>query len=221
MTRTTLPLTVVALSATAALLLTACSGGSSNDKGSDTIKGANTAPASATDTPSESASAASDVKRPTITLPNDVKDTFEPETVGDPVKDAVLHDNTEMIRAMDAGIVAQNPKIPAVGFYLNDVALVNAIQWINSWRKVGWTVTGTTRYFNRVVTIDSTSKASLVYCGDESKGYGKVIKTGKIEGTKASKNSYVLYNTQLRKSSSGVWVTDQLVSQRGAQECQP
>jgi hypothetical protein len=71
------------------------------------------------------------------------------------------------------------------------------------------------------VAVQSATKATLSYCGDESKVFDKVIKTGHVKRTAPDKTSYVLYNTQLRKNSQGVWQTVQAFSQRGAAACQP
>lgn len=57
---------------------------------------------------------------------------------------------------------------------------------------------------------------------DESKAYSKVIKTGKLQGTEVTKDSYVIYNTLLRKDKTNdVWKTVKIISTRGAKECQP
>ncbi|MET9912729.1 hypothetical protein ABZZ74_39110 [Streptomyces sp. NPDC006476] len=85
----------------------------------------------------------------------------------------------------------------------------------------GLTVTGTVRYFDRQVSVASDNKASLTYCGDESKGYNKVIKTGEVKKTKTTKNSYVSYGVQVAKNAVGVWELVKIVSSRGADRCQP
>ena len=63
-------LVTATLTASAALLLTACGSGGDDGSSSDDIKGADTGVSS---TPSASASAASEVKRPTITLPQSLQ----------------------------------------------------------------------------------------------------------------------------------------------------
>ncbi|NEC87641.1 hypothetical protein [Streptomyces sp. SID12501] len=218
MKRRSLPV-AAALVASAALLLTACGGDDSGSKDNDKIAGADTGsetPAS----PTASASAAS-ADRPKIELPSDLAYTFTPEGTGDAVKDAVLKDNAEMIRALDAAIVAQNPRLPALEFYTEGEGAVAAQQWVKAFTDAKWTVTGTVRYFDRQVTISSKESASLTYCADESKGFSKVIKTNEIKKTPVSKDSYVAYGVQVQKNKDGVWETLKIQSTRGADGCQP
>ncbi|MDQ0932309.1 hypothetical protein [Streptomyces turgidiscabies] len=220
MKRRSLPV-AAALVASATLLLTACGGDNSGPKDNDKIAGADTgSKTSASPTASASASAAS-ADRPKIELPSDLTYTFTPEQTGDAVKDAVLKDNSEMIRALDAAIVAQNPRLPALEFYTEGEGAVAAEQWVKAFTDVKWTVTGAVRYFDRQVTISSNESASLTYCADESKGFSKVIKTNEIKKTPATKDSYVAYGVQVQKNKDGVWETLKIQSTRGADRCQP
>ncbi|MEU0058835.1 hypothetical protein [Streptomyces sp. NPDC006334] len=218
MTRRPRLLTTAAAGATAALLLTACGGGTNDTKSNDKIDGAETAPATPA---SPSASVPAPADRPKIELPADVKLTFTPETTGDAVKDAILADNAQLLRALNAAIVAQNPRLPALEYYTEGEGAVAAQDWVQSFKKVGWTVTGTVRYFDRQVNVESTNKASLSYCGDESKGFNKVIKTGKVKKTEATKDSYVAYGVQVAKNDKGVWQLVKISSTRGVERCQP
>ncbi|WP_405772767.1 hypothetical protein [Streptomyces sp. NBC_01538] len=220
MKRRSLPV-AAALVASAALLLTACGGDHSGPRDNDKIAGADTGSKTpASPTASASASAAS-AGRPKIELPSDLTYTFTPEQTGDAVKDAVLKDNSEMIRALDAAIVAQNPRLPALEFYTEGEGAVAAEQWVKAFTDVKWTVTGAVRYFDRQVTISSKESASLTYCADESKGFSKVIKTNEIKKTPATKDSYVAYGVQVQKNKDGVWETLKIQSTRGADRCQP
>ncbi|MGY1497918.1 hypothetical protein ACW4TU_15190 [Streptomyces sp. QTS52] len=220
MKRRSLPV-AAALVASAALLLTACGGDDSGSKDNDKIAGADTGSETpASPTASASASAAS-ADRPKIELPSDLTYTFTPEETGDTVKDAVLKDNAEMIRALDAAIVAQNPRLPALEFYTEGEGAVAAQQWVKAFTDAKWTVTGSVRYFDRQVTISSKKSASLSYCADESKGFSKVIKTNEIKKTPASKDSYVAYGVQVQRNKDGVWETLKIQSARGADRCQP
>ncbi|MER7836715.1 hypothetical protein ABTY98_12565 [Streptomyces sp. NPDC096040] len=220
MTRRSRLLTTATAGVTAALLLAGCGGGGGGDsKSNDKIAGADTG-SSASASPNASASSEAG-DRPEITLPSDVKLTFTPESTGDAVKDAILKDNAEFIRAINAAIVAQNPRLPALEYYTEGEGAVAAQDWVQSFKKAGWTVTGTVRYVDRQVSVESKDKASLTYCGDESKGYTKVIKTGVIEQTKVDKNSYVAYGAQVEKNNKGVWELVKIASSRGAAKCQP
>jgi hypothetical protein len=211
-------LTTVAAGATAVLLLAGCGGGGGGSKSNDKIAGADTgsaAPAS----PSASASAAAG--RPKIELPSDLKLIFEDTKTGDPVKDAVLADNAERMRAVDAAITGTDAKGQAVAFYNTGKALEAALSWVAEFKKAGATLTGVARYYDRKVTLSSKTSATLSFCADESKGFSKDKKTGKIAKTPVTKNSYVLYNTSLAKNSDGVWQTSQIISTRGAGQCRP
>jgi hypothetical protein len=61
----------------------------------------------------------------------------------------------------------------------------------------------------------------VIYCSDESKAFLKHRKTGKIDNTPTTAQSYVLYNTDLTENAQGVWQTDNISSVRGAKQCQP
>jgi hypothetical protein len=161
------------------------------------------------------------VERPKTELPSDVTLTFTPETSGDAVQDAILKDNAETLRALDAAIVAQNPRLPALEYYTEGEGAVAAQRWVQSFKSAGWTVTGTVRYFDRHVSVRSKDAASLSYCADESKGFSKVIKTGRTVNTKATKNSYVAYGVQVEKNERGIWELVKIASTRGADRCQP
>ncbi|MFJ3496529.1 hypothetical protein ACIPPJ_23455 [Streptomyces sp. NPDC086091] len=219
--RPRLRLTAPTATAAAALLLAGCGGGDEGAGGSgkdDRIAGAETG-VSAAASPSASPAAAG---RPEITLPSDVILTFTPDSTGDAVEDAILKDNAELVRALDAAIVAQNPRLPALEFYTEGEGAVAAQKWVRSFQDTGYTVTGTVRYFDRRVDVEpGAGKASLTYCADESKGYNKVIKSGEVKKTEATRNSYVAYGVEVEKNAQGVWELVDIASTRGADRCQP
>ncbi|MFE4858978.1 hypothetical protein [Streptomyces sp. NPDC056670] len=207
-----------ALAAAGALLLTGCGGGS---KGGDSkVAGADTASSGAAK-PSASASAPADAaNRPKVALPEGETLTFDPETTGDPVKDAVLKDNAEYVRAVDEAIADQDGKATKVAFYAKDDALVGALQWIAAVTKQDVSITGTIRYFDRQVSVRQDGAATLTYCGDETKGFTKDRKTGKVNVTPANSDSYISYALVLRKNDKGVWQATKLTSLRGDKKCQ-
>lgn len=210
-------LTAAAFAATAALTLSACGGGDDDSGGNDKIAGADTDKSPTPASPSATDSA----ERPKVTLPSDVKDVFSPEETGKSVEDAILRDNAEFVRALDAAIVAQDPRLPALEFYTEGEGAVAAEKWVQGFKDAGWTVTGTTRYFDRAVKVKSGTSAAIGYCADESKAYSKVIKTGELTGTKVSKDSYVAYSVEVAKNKQGVWELVKITSARGATGCQP
>ncbi|CAM5726729.1 Lipoprotein OS=Streptomyces albaduncus OX=68172 GN=FHS32_001130 PE=4 SV=1 [Streptomyces griseoloalbus] len=212
-------LAALALTAAAALTLSAC--GSDDDtpaKDKDTIAGADTGDKkspSPSETPSDSGS------RPKIAFPADAKNVFEGGETGDPTKDAVLADSASGVNSVDEAIFEGNTDTEALGFYNADKALSSAITYVQRYIDANDTWIGETRYFDREVTLKGARKAYVTYCSDESKSYIKNKKTGKVDKSPATSNSYVLYNAALTKNAEGVWQTTDVVSKRGAKECQP
>ncbi|MFI0505015.1 hypothetical protein ACH3WN_19570 [Streptomyces albogriseolus] len=206
-------LAALALTATAVLTLSAC--GSDDDRAGGTQADGDNKPAS------PSTSAATSPDRPEIELPADLKLTFEGGETGDPVKDAILADNVERMRAVDATIIGTDPQGKALAFYNTGKALADARNWVAQFEEAGATLTGEARYYDREVTLTGEDSATLVFCADESKGFSKDKKTNEIHRTPVTKNSYVLYNTRLDKNADGVWQTSQIISTRGAAQCQP
>ncbi|MET7762334.1 hypothetical protein ABZS71_09905 [Streptomyces sp. NPDC005393] len=207
---------LAALLTATALALTAC--GSDSKSGDDKeIDGAKKATQSA----SPGASPPDDgIQRPKITFPGDVQHVFEGRTTGDPKKDAVLADNERNILAEDDAIIRGDAKSPALKFYNQGEALIGAFDWVQKYLDADLTFTGTIRYFDRRVTLVGDNKASLAYCGDESKAYNKNRKTKKVDKAAPSADSYVLYNSRLVKNDKGVWQTTKLISKRGDRACQ-
>ncbi|MFH8464005.1 hypothetical protein [Streptomyces sp. NPDC017991] len=211
-------LAALTLTVAATLTLSACGGDSPDDE----VAGADSAAATATEkSGSPSASEEAAAGRPKIELPSDVKLSFTPDESEDAVKNAILKDNAELVRALDAAIVAQNARLPALEFYTEGEGAVAAQKWVKAFVDAGWTVTGDTRYFDRQVTVSAKNTASLSYCADESKAFSKVIKTGEIKGTEVTKESYVAYGVQVEKNDEGVWELMNISSTRGADKCQP
>lgn len=207
------------LTTAVALLLSGCGGSETEDSAKDKIAGADTG-ASASASPSPTATD-DGIDRPEVTLPEGDTLVFAPEATGDAKVDAVLKDNAEYLRAIDEAIGKQNPKSESVAFYSKDSAYIGSVEWITGFVKDGVTVTGTVRYSDRKVAFSKDGSAGLTYCADESKGYTKDIKSGKVNVTEATKNSHVLYNDRLRKNAKGVWQTTKSTSQRGSEVCQP
>ena len=182
-------LLAAALTAVAALSLSACGGGDDTSEGNDKIAGADTGGATSA-SPSKWPLRASD--RPEIKLPSDLTMTFEDGKTGDPDKDAVLADSADRMRATNAAIAGTDPNLG---------------------------ITGTIRYYNRTVTLEGSETASLVFRADESKGCAKDLKTDKPKVTTPSDEDFILYNTRLEKSDDGIWQTTRIVSTAGAKQC--
>ncbi|MCX2926733.1 hypothetical protein [Streptomyces sp. NEAU-W12] len=215
-------LAALALTAATALTLSACGGsdeeGSAKDKGSDKIAGADTG-SEKKSSPSPSASAAAG--RPKIEFPSDAENVFEYEKTGDPVKDAVLADSVLSVNSVDEAIFAGSTDTEALGFYNAEKALSGSIAYALGYIKKDDTWVGETRYFDYKVSLSGADEAYVTYCSDESKSFIKNKKTGKVEDTPTTADSYVLYSTKLEKSADGVWQTTDVASNRGSKECQP
>ncbi|MEU8603482.1 hypothetical protein [Streptomyces parvulus] len=208
------PLAAITLTFAAALTLSGCGGedGTSDRQGKA---------ASAGDGPSASPSVPMAGDRPAIEFPSDAKNVFEDEKTGDSAKDAVLADSALSINAVDEAIFTGSADTKALGFYNVDKALTSSIAYVQGYIDDNDTWIGVTRYFDRQAKFKGTDKAYVTYCSDESKSYIKNKKSGKVDRSPASADSYVLYNTALAKNPAGVWQTTDISSKRGDAACQP
>ncbi|PJM99199.1 hypothetical protein CG740_31770 [Streptomyces sp. CB01201] len=221
MNRRILPPAATALAATAALVLTACSSNDAKSQSSDKIAGANqNSGSSATPRALASASAPS-TDRPKIELPSDLSYTFDWPKNGDTAQSAVLSDAEQFIKAIDYAIVKQDPLQEAYRFYSEGELAASTQAYVQEYVKAKSRVTGSSRYYNATPLVSDHGTASLSYCQDQSKAYDMAILTGKVDKTPATKNSYVLYNTALRKNDRGIWITTKMLSTRGSSKCQP
>ncbi|WP_434594689.1 hypothetical protein [Streptomyces sp. A5-4] len=218
MNRRTLPAAVVFAAATA-LLLTACGGGDEEPKDKGKIAGAETGDAQKKESPS--ASAKSDAGRPEVKLPDDIKAVFQNWKTGDPKSDAVLADAAHRIDATNYAIAQGDADEPTLGFYYKGDALIGAAQWVKEFKDAGKSMTGTTRFFDPDVKVQSEDLATLTYCSFEGEAYVKDRKTGKAKKTPVTDKSYSLFSTRLEKTAKGVWQTSALDSQRGNDACTP
>lgn len=217
--RRTLPAALAALAATS-LLLTAC--GSDDEGGGDDekIKGADDA-SSAPPSPSPKESEPA-TDRPEIQLPSYAKVTFEESETGDPVKDAILHDSAQLVYAVEDAILKGELSTPALTFYNAGPSLAGSKKFIKEWVDAGDKWAGTIRYYDREVTVKDDRTASVVSCADENESWiTKNPESEKQPDTTPSADNYVMYNTLLEKNDAGVWVTTRMVSERGADRCQP
>lgn len=219
MARSALTMTAATFTATAALLLTACGG---DDSSPDDIKGAETGTAG----PSASASTpgTADVKRPDVSLPEDLKLVFDFEKPSDADATAALGDAANYIRALNHGITEQNAKDPAYGFYSAAGAARYAESQIREYVDGGWTLTGEDRYYQAETSpVGEGEKAKSIlvtFCEDQSKAYGKEVKTGKVHRTEESLASYQKFSLLMApQQDSPVWRAQQITVEGKATEC--
>ncbi|MFC9686058.1 hypothetical protein [Streptomyces sp. NPDC056948] len=219
MARRALTTTAAVFGTTAALLLTACGGGGGS---SDDIKGADKGASS----PSASASGSTptDVDRPDVSLPKDLDLVFDFEKPSDQDSAAALEDAANYIRALNHGITKQDPADPAFQFYASGQAAQYANSQIKEYVDGGWTLTGKDRYYqaetNPVDESEKVKTVNVTFCEDQSKVYGKEVKSEKIHRTKESLDSYQKF-TLLMASVQGkpVWRAQQVTVEGKAEEC--
>lgn len=204
---------VAALTASAALLLTAC-GGSDDSKDNDKIAGAEAgSEKSASPSPSASANGA---KRPEIKLPKTFQADFEGWTNSDTKLQAILNDGKEELRAGYAAIIDADLSSKAVAFYDVGDALKSSREWIKPYVDDDVTLIGEVRVFDPQVHISNEGFGVLFYCVDEGKASTKDRKTGKVTGTPKGTNSRLQYRMRLDKTEQDVWKTTTAETERGA-----
>ncbi|WP_406348873.1 hypothetical protein OHB10_19990 [Streptomyces sp. NBC_01597] len=219
MTRRTLTTTAAALTAAATLLLTACGGG--NDKSPDDIKGADKGSVSPSASASESASIGGD--GPDLSVPKDFKLTFAFDKPSDAKHAAALADAENYIRALKHAIAQQNPNDPAYQYYSLSQAAQYAKSQVESWKKGGYTVYGSDKYYDDEVTTLGGGQGVLVtFCRNQAKSFSKVIKTGKVLYNEESLESYLKFRLRMvpPSGSAKAWRAFTIEVIGKAKECQ-
>ncbi|TGB09465.1 hypothetical protein [Streptomyces sp. MZ04] len=197
-------LVTAALTASAALLLTAC-GSEGDDKSSDKIEGAGEGggKASASAEPSGN----DKVKRPEIKLPAEFRANFAGWTNSDPKQQAILDDGREELRAKYAAIIDAEPESDAVAFYNSGASLTTARKWIKGFTETDDSLIGEIKAYSPKVNVNGKDAAVFFYCVDERKASTKNRKTKKVTATPDSPESVLQYRARLTKSEQGVWQT--------------
>ncbi|MFE0135787.1 hypothetical protein ACFWY6_30075 [Streptomyces sp. NPDC059037] len=206
-------LVAAALTASAALLLTACGGNSDGDKDNKKIAGADTrssASPSASGTPDDAAAG-----RPKITLPKSFQADFQGWTNSDPKKQAILNDGKQELLAEYAAIIEGNPDSKVLAFYTDEAASQSARKWIKGFVDDDLVLIGRATVSKPQVSIADDGSGVLFYCVDESKGSTKNTKTGKVEHTPQNSKARVQYRNRLDKTPHGVWKTRYSETDRG------
>ncbi|MDH6217725.1 hypothetical protein [Streptomyces pseudovenezuelae] len=215
MARRALTTTAAAVTIAASLLLSACGGG--DDSSSGDIKGADTGSSS------PSASAAADGNAPDVSVPSDVKLVFDFTEPSDAKQAAALTNTQNYLRALNHGIVKQDPEDPAYQYYSGGQAATYAKQQIQAWVKGGWTPSGTDRFYDQdVKTLNDGKRVLVRFCENQAKFYSKEIKSGKVLYTDANLDSYLKYSVLMLppSGSSKVWKASVIEVTGKAKECQ-
>lgn len=219
MARHTLTMTTgLALTATAALL-TACGGASGTGKAAD-AKGTGRRSGG----PSASATASPGSGRPDVSVPGDLDLLFDFAKPSDADEAAALEDAANYIRALNHGIAKQNPEDPAFQFYSAGQAAQYAHTQIKDYVAGGWTLTGKDRYYRAATNPGGEStKVNTVrvpFCEDQSKVYGREVRSKKVHRTEESLASYQRFTLLMTaEHGSPVWRAQQVTVAERATEC--
>lgn len=204
--------------AAAALMLTACGGGGGDKKIAATTSGTPAGAPSASAT--TAAPATSAPAGPTFDFPSDVKVVVDPDTTGDATKDAVLRDQGYGQQAIFLAIAKLDASIPQFHKYVIESAAADWTSKIDWGRSNHESITGTTLFYNRKVTVTSATTAGVTFCQSERNSYGKNTKTGKAIKTTPSLDDFTFHTALMRKSAEGTWQMANYKSQDRAKDCE-
>lgn len=222
MKRRSLPV-AAALTATAALLLTAC--GSGDDKSSDNNKIAYAEQTTATPTKSAEPSAATTEKNPDgvdVSLPKDINLVFDWTKPSNKNEAAAMDDAANYIRAIYHGVDKRTSKDAAVAAYSTGNGLHYAQVQINEWIKGGWSASGTLRHYDATTrSAANGNSVEVAFCTDSSKFPGKEVKTGKILTSTPSIADYDHFKIVMVKfpTSDQLWQASNVIVETEAAAC--
>ncbi|MFJ4818831.1 hypothetical protein [Streptomyces sp. NPDC088801] len=222
MKRRSLPV-AAALTATAALLLTAC--GSDDDKSGDNDKIAGAGQAAETPKESASASGAPAEDKPGgvhLSLPSDMDLVFDWEKPKDKNEAAAMEDAANYLRALYRGVAKRSTKEAAVTTYSTGDGLHYAQVQINEWIKGGWTATGTLRHYDATTRSAPNGKSvEVAFCADSGKFYGREIKTNKVLKTQPSIADYDYFKIAMAKfpTRTDLWQASKVFVETKAEKC--
>lgn len=136
--------------------------------------------------------------------PADMIDVFDPTpSTGNAVKDKILADNVQALRAMDVWSITGDFNTPGISTYIS-AALHGAYEERTAqYHAAGKVPAGTARFYDRKVVAVNGNTAQIIDCEDGRHGYDKDVKTGKpIPG---SYDGIVAIAITAVKDSAGVW----------------
>ncbi|MEW2118471.1 hypothetical protein AB0945_25440 [Streptomyces sp. NPDC005474] len=223
MKRRSLPV-AAALTATAALLLTAC--GSGDPKSTDNDKIAGAEQSTATPTKSAEPSAAPTETNPDgvdVSLPKDMNLVFDWTKPSNKNEAAAMDDAANYIRAIYQGVDKRTSNDAAVTAYSTGDGLHYAKTQIASRVDGGWTATGTRRHYQATTRSASNGNSvEIAFCVDSSKFYGKEVKTGKVLTSKPSIADFDYFKIIMVKypTSAGLWQASKVFVETKASKCQ-
>ncbi|MER7840147.1 hypothetical protein ABTY98_30710 [Streptomyces sp. NPDC096040] len=199
------------------ITVTGCSSDSGDSSANDKIKGADSSKSASA---SPSASASADKNAPSFDFPSDITVAVDRESTGNGTKDAILRDVAYSTQANIEAFGKGDGKTANMSRYFGGAAFTYWSQRVATLKKDGLTLTGHYRYYDFEVTDVANGKtAAARYCEDQSKAYGKEIKTNKVLRTKASDKDFVLYTLQAARDSAGDWQVTQQNWKKGDAAC--
>ncbi|MFF8934862.1 hypothetical protein ACF08O_09080 [Streptomyces paradoxus] len=222
MKRRSLPI-AAALTATAALLLTACGSGDGKSSDNDEIAGAD----QVAETPKESAStsgapAGDKPDGVDLSLPQDINLVFDWDKPMDKNEAAAMDDAANFVRAIYRSVAQRSTKEAAVTTYSTGDGLHYGQVQINEWIKGGWTATGTLRHYDATTRSAPNGKSvEVAFCADSGKFYGREIKTNKLLKTEPSIADYDHFKIVMTKFPTGtdLWKASKVFVETKAEKC--
>lgn len=193
------------------LLTTAC--GSDNGEADDKIVGADKQ-----DTQSASPTA-KEKGTPEFNLPSDVKVIIGDDVTGDKNKDAILKDHGYALMAMQEAYANAEATENFTRYWRGEAAATFRASF-DEYRKDGKTITGTDRFYGRAVMSQEGKKALVTFCEDQSEAFDKDVKSGRVDRSQPSLDSFIEIRTVLEKGDSGDWQVTEYLGQRGSTSCQ-
>jgi hypothetical protein len=157
---------------------------------------------------------------PRFAFPSDLKIVIDPDTTGNPTKDAILRDQGYGVEAMLLAVTKQDARIPVFTKYVSETAADGWTRSIDGDKAAHRTLTGEVRFYGRKVTVGSTATAGVTFCEDQRYGYDKNTETGKVTLTMADDQGLIYHSVFMRKAKDGIWQTATYNSQTYAARCE-
>ncbi|GAA2237646.1 hypothetical protein [Streptomyces indiaensis] len=223
MKRRSLPV-AAALTATAALMLTACGSGDGRSGDNDKIADVGQAPQMPKESPSASGAPTADQPDGVdVSLPSDMDLVFDWDKPKDKNEAAAMDDAANFLRAIYRGVAKRTTKDAAVTTYSTGDGLHYAQVQINEWIKGGWTAQGTRRHYDGTTrSAPNGNSVEVAFCADTGKFYGREVKTGKVLKTKPSLKDFGYYKIVMVKvpTGEGLWQASKVFVETKVAKCQ-
>jgi hypothetical protein len=214
---------LTALSATAALLLTACGSGDDKPAANDKIAGADQGAKTQEESTEPSAPAEDKPDGVDVSLPKDMNLVFEWGKPKDVKEAAAMEDAANFLRGIYRGVDKRTAKDAAVTTYATGDGLHYADTQINAWIEGGWTAIGTLRHYDITTRSAPNGKSvEVAFCADSGKFFGQEIKSKKILRTKPSVEDFDYFKIVMVKfpTGDGLWQASKVFVDTKAAKCQ-